>query len=379
MSYKKGNKGQFSNPTTQRVIGQSPQDQEFDQAIGFVRTVTNAVGSFFSTLPSYNSPTTFQIAGGSITGLDHTGEPDLPMGGNNQDSYAIEPIDGGQSAIGIVCDGCGSRPFSEVGSRLAAPMILNIAKALIERGIVKPEKLLQELQLEVIHGLEVLVELTSKLQGKPKNQVIEDCFYFTIVGGVVLKDRSFVFALGDGLYGINGHFEDIEPKVPNHPAYLAYWLQKDKERFARDIEVVQTISTKSLHSMLLGSDGARKIRENSDKLIPQTSEKVGGLGQFFDGQYFQNADAISRRLRVLNSRRGTTRAVTKEAATTVTAVFEGGILTDDTTIVSIVPVSSSHFSSESYYAGEALQPCQVPVQQPPRRYVAPIDNDVFID
>src|SRR5579885_3047520 len=59
----------------------------------------------------------FEITSASVLGRDH-----VAPGKNNQDAvFAAVNAEG--SYAGVVCDGCGSSPHSEVGAQLGARMI----------------------------------------------------------------------------------------------------------------------------------------------------------------------------------------------------------------------------------------------------------------
>jgi len=60
--------------------------------------------------------TPFDIASGSIIGNMHR-----KMNYNNQDALLL--AEGEEYCVGIVCDGCGSRPHSEVGAKLTAQFL----------------------------------------------------------------------------------------------------------------------------------------------------------------------------------------------------------------------------------------------------------------
>src|ERR1700685_3130347 len=67
---------------------------------------------------------TFQVASGSVVGMDHLGEPSVLLGKNNHDSYAIHASPTG--IIALVCDGCGTGERCEVGSRIGARLIAKL-------------------------------------------------------------------------------------------------------------------------------------------------------------------------------------------------------------------------------------------------------------
>lgn len=72
----------------------------------------------------------FEIAGGSVIGRDH-----LLYNKPNQDAYYYEVRD--NIIAGVVCDGCGSTPYSQVGSSLASKMIIKKLLIFIKKTLTK--------------------------------------------------------------------------------------------------------------------------------------------------------------------------------------------------------------------------------------------------
>ena len=124
-----------------------------------------------------------QCASGTVIGRDHVSSGKLLVGRNNQDAIAV--VSGnmphelgtlfGQYNIGVVCDGCGSSPYSEFGARFAA----NVFAKYLSRGLNK-ERLNQDILLRVqaltINRIEAMARylMADDLYGM--SEVINDYF-----------------------------------------------------------------------------------------------------------------------------------------------------------------------------------------------------------
>ena len=90
------------------------------------------------------------------------------------------------------------------------------------------------------------------------------------------------------------------------------------------------IPTSDLQSILIGTDGVKDFLESGDELLPGKNEKVGQISQFWqEDRYFKNSDLIRRRLLMSN------REVRQPLWSNRTVKQQSGLLSDDTTIVSI--------------------------------------------
>lgn len=64
----------------------------------------------------------FDVAAGSVTGRDH-----VLAGKNNQDAWAYRHCD--ESLVAVVCDGCGSGKYTEIGARVMANAVASTVMA----------------------------------------------------------------------------------------------------------------------------------------------------------------------------------------------------------------------------------------------------------
>jgi hypothetical protein len=100
------------------------------------------------------------------------------------------------------------------------------------------------------------------------------------------------------------------------------------------------VPTETVQSIVIGSDGVRDLIAASDRQMPGKEEFVGEIAQFWQGdRYFQNPDAIRRRLSLMN------RESVKPDWQNQHLIREAGLLPDDTTLVVIRRLTRSAISS----------------------------------
>lgn len=267
--------------------------------------------------------TDFQTAAGTIVGTEH-----LRLKKNNQDSFALRKtfIRWNPAVIGIVCDGCGSQPDSEVGAKLAAPLL---AQAIDSYGNICGledfEHILNLVEADVLADLRKLSGcISSPETGWTKS--VSRYFLFTIIGFVITPEKTWIFSLGDSVYDLNNKFH-IKTYEGNAPPYLGYRLVRSKfENLTLTID--ECLPTAEVQSLLIGSDGVAQLAEIAEQSIPGKEQLVGPLNQFWEeDRYFKNPDMIRRKLFLIN------RETVRPDWGTKTLTRHVGLLEDDTTLI----------------------------------------------
>lgn len=241
----------------------------------------------------------FEIAGGSVVGRSHA-----RLGRANQDAYAFRQDACG--VVAVVCDGCGSGAYSEVGARIGARLVTErVARALAGGASLDARSTWEEVTVDVLAALRAVA---TAMGGDLAETVVEH-FLFTVVGLAVRADGAAVFAAGDGLFAINGEATVLGPFPRNEPPYLAYGLLGRSVGGAIPaLGVRRSLRATELQTALLGTDGASDLRE---------------IEQFWgEDRYFRNRDAIRRRLSLVN-----------RESPAKTPGLEPALLEDDTTVV----------------------------------------------
>ena len=278
----------------------------------------------------------FQIAGGSVPGTDHT-MPGKPGWINNHDAFYWHQTD--SCLVAVVCDGCGSNPHSEVGSKISARLLTRFlaegAEKYVEQIMRRPEAK-TEIDWERVKTLALSqIAVLASAMGGSFSQTINDYFLFTVVGVVITPWSTFLFSIGDGVFVLNEEVIQLGPFPDNSPPYLAYCLTGstllDTKPELFKFKVNRVIPTADVNSLLLGCDGVTDLIAAAEKNLPHREEVVGSIDQFWlNDNYFTNSDAVRRRLALIN----------REGAEVVTggkARVTGGLLSDDTTLVVIRP------------------------------------------
>lgn len=265
----------------------------------------------------------FEVAAGSVTGREHQ-----RLGKNNQDAYSYELTD--QRAIAIVCDGCGSGRYSEVGARLGAQLTVRAIAHMLDQGTsLSPwdDGFWRQVQQYLLEQLAILADLA----GGYHPAAIRDYWLFTLVGALVTPAETTLFALGDGVIALNGNVQPLGPFPQNQPPYLAYGLLADylpEAAAAAQMRVLQQAPTDQVQSILLGSDGVMDLVQATHRALPGKAELVGDISQFWQqDRFFANPDMVRRRLALIN------REVVQPDWGGRCLVRQAGLLPDDTTLV----------------------------------------------
>lgn len=250
-----------------------------------------------------------EITQASIPGSDHT-LPGKPAWKNNQDASFTKNVPG--CTIGIVADGCGSGAQSEVGSNLGVRIFGEVLFRYIvesneDKGIPAKmrEDTLERARMKILGNITVLAEALSGKIG----DVVETYFLFSIVGFVILQEKTYVFACGDGSYIVNGQETKLGPFPGNEPPYPCYALLGRPER---SLFSLVEFETAQISDIAVATDGVDyfpgSFYEGYHKMVAE--ERV-----------FSNPDFLRRSLAIINKERVEEKMLIP------------GPLKDDTTIV----------------------------------------------
>ncbi len=248
------------------------------------------------------------VAAGTTTGTDHIRSGKILLGKGNQDAFKIAASK--HCVVGVICDGCGSGPHSEVGSNLAANLITDSILRHFERfGLT--DQLLKQVEMDVLSRID---DLASHFPGS-YSQNINDYFLFTTVLAIIdHQGNTYHDMIGDGCLLTPDMKTLFRSSYPNNePPYLAYNLVKSSINQS-SLHFRAPIDGECLTNFIIGSDGVEKLEDMGQP-----------LEQFYEDKYFVNDQAVSRRLLTLNAE------MTKVEDGRI--VRHSGKLTDDTTLI----------------------------------------------
>ncbi len=214
----------------------------------------------------------FLSSGATIRGRAHT-----LRGRNNQDAF-VHWVDR-DLAVGIVCDGCGSSPASEVGAQICSQLVAQQVRDLV---LGKTSPLADGFVDALSDAVSNRLARTIESLGLPREPCIHTWFLTTILGFVISPATALVFAAGDGLVRVDDELHRIGPYPDNAPPYLAYRLLGQDVGF----ELICRRPTATVTSIVLASDGA-------EGLCPQTQdlEHIAATPRFVE-----HPDALRRYL-----------------------------------------------------------------------------------
>jgi len=190
---------------------------------------------------------------------------------NGQDAAAVWTA--GAMGAAVVCDGCGSSGSSEVGARLGAQLVLGA----IQRRLIAGETAVDAAWWTGVRDevTSTLAQIASTLPGALPD-VVHELLLFTAIAAVMVGDRAYVWAVGDGAYAIDGAGCELGPFADNQPPYLAYDLLGNPP-------AAHLASESGVHSVMVATDGVGEV----------------GLGRFTPDTLVRHPDALRRQLAVL--------------------------------------------------------------------------------
>ncbi len=246
----------------------------------------------------------FKYTSGTVIGKSHR---DKNM--NNQDAHAIYSSD--KITAGIICDGCGSEPHSEVGAVLASKFILS---SLVDNvSLDDPLEILSNIENDLLSKIHSIADASDAFEYK---QYVYDHFLFTIMGFLITKKRTYIFSFGDGMYALNDEVHRIGPFLYNAPPYIAYNLFNSDERFV----LQEDVKTSTVKNLFIGSDGMCDYLDLGIVIIPKNKKELSPVSHFWNNEkYFANNCLVNNYLRLVNW-------PTKDSH---------GLLSDDTTLISV--------------------------------------------
>lgn len=288
--------------------------------------------------------TVFEIAGGSVAGRDH-----VKAGKNGHDAYGWYL--GSDCLVAVVTDGCGSGKHSEVGAKLAVPLLINSIRYHLEHSLEQPLTSALETQFgeenptssfweRVRSDVLAQIRVLALAMGGSFSRTVSDYFLFTVLGALITPVGTCLFSIGDGRIELNGEVIPLGPFPDNEPPYLTYALVEtslsSQDPGALKFQT-RVIPTQELQTLLIATDGGNDLAASAGKHLPGKDELIGPLSQFLATDLFYvNPDAIRRRLMMAN------REIIRPDWGNQRMRKEVGHLPDDTTIVAIRRRQSGH-------------------------------------
>ncbi len=207
---------------------------------------------------------TISSASAAVTGARH-----LRAGRNGQDAAGVWV--GDDCGVAVVCDGCSSGAFSEVGARLGSQLAIRMIRE--ELATASPRDLWPAVRARLAAELERLADAI----GGPRERVVHDHFLFTVIASAWKGDEVAIWAVGDGGYALGDRVIELGPFENNQPPYLGYDLLGDPQ--PSHLEVADALCG----SMTVATDGVIEI----------------GLAGVVERKHFDHPDALRRRLVML--------------------------------------------------------------------------------
>jgi len=240
----------------------------------------------------------WETATGTIIGKDH-----IHGQKNNQDAGRV--VVGDKALVVLVSDGCSAGKHSEVGANLGASILAeslnrNLSLAKTDTfSILALEALLERSRQDTLAAIRIL----ANAMGGSFSQTIEDYFLFTALGVIITNQETLLFAVGDGVFFLNGEMIELLPFAGNKPPYLAYALV-DTTLGGPDLfrlRTIRSLPTKQLENLVVGTDGVKDLIKAEGLKLPGQTEMVKSVENLWqDNRFFNNPDQLRRYLTQVN-------------------------------------------------------------------------------
>lgn len=135
------------------------------------------------------------VSSGIVLGRTHAA-----LRKNRQDALASGQCERG--AYGVVSDGCGSSPHSEVGAKLTAAIAASVLRAALHYGD-SPMKAVRDAHAAVLHGLEKLV-LMSATSNWDAEAFAHEHLLATLIAFAMTENETALVMVGDGIVRVDG-------------------------------------------------------------------------------------------------------------------------------------------------------------------------------
>ncbi len=198
---------------------------------------------------------------GTTAGSGHK-NPHGPGATNNHD--AVQPILVNEKVVGgVICDGCGSMPHSEIGSQFGAKAIADIvADEYVKNKPIQWKEVTKKALEQIKRGARLYKSKTETLE-----DAIKEYFLFTVVIAVVRDNKVIIAACGDGIFMHDDDIWEIAIPIKNAPPYLAYNLIPSKYKAHPDFLDICYVDSVPLEkikkSIIIGSDGLSELASAS--------------------------------------------------------------------------------------------------------------------
>ena len=169
---------------------------------------------------------------------------------NKQDFCSTADTD--NSIVGVICDGCSSGKYSEVGATLIGTYLINSLLTINNIDSLGEETLKYQLGFGLTSFIRQLcfnLGLNEKLQAS----FIEQCMASTFLFCTITEKHAYIGRSGDGIFIINGEKNVIDQD--DMPEYIAYCaLPRAKKSFLDYMSVIKFDITK-INDIIIASDG----------------------------------------------------------------------------------------------------------------------------
>lgn len=186
-----------------------------------------------------------------------------------QDACYIDRRDASDVIVAIVCDGCSTTDFgftrNQVGAVLGSHYFGKYLATLLEKYSRKNDAPFFEKMLQITTKqmtsffIKMLNSMNLSSPSDEWDRFIADKLLFTILGFAVIKERYWIFGLGNGSYGINNKTRIINPSDQSSNYFGQLLLLKKNQLSFPSVQIHDFGESKDIKHIWIASDGIYDI------------------------------------------------------------------------------------------------------------------------
>jgi hypothetical protein len=205
------------------------------------------------------------IVTATAPGATHV-NPGQPGKINNQD--AVARVETPAGSVVVLCDGCGSQPYSGTGADIGAHVIAHAVAVELARCRTVDRLGWKSLTKTIQNELRAVVKLfaADSTVAAFELAVVERFLFTTLVVVVDKNGVAVVSSFGDGLVIADEEITIVEPPIRNAPPYLGYLLLKESAYHAEGMRsrlAFSPVVAVDLHTLksglIVGTDGLEPL------------------------------------------------------------------------------------------------------------------------
>lgn len=180
---------------------------------------------------------------------------------NNQD--VIVRREHARGSVIVLCDGCGSQPYSGTGADIGANIIARVICDRLAKGQFNWATLTDDVVAALRGAISAFAADGSVAAFEA---TVQERFLFTAMVVVTMNNAAVVAAFGDGVVIIDDEVITLQPPIPDAPPYIGYLLVAENGYNTRKLrqhlafKIVKAVDVSTLKKgLVVGTDGLKDL------------------------------------------------------------------------------------------------------------------------